>query len=270
MTSALLQRAQQLALGAGLGAMAITPLSADAALLTSSDLVVQGSGAYFYNASGYFATWGSSPDGGTVQELNADGSAKFYGSASADAADFQAHNCVDGSCARVGARGVALVWWGTLKNEARAGDQLKVHYDMLVDTGLFGGNWSVNASLLSWEPSNSVGGGQSGYANGYLEAGSEPLSVMGDFYSRALEEWDLGGNTVYWQIVATATGNLGQWLGDTYAYGDVSLVVPGNSIDVSVYNALAEPGGPGNAVPLPGSLALALLGLGLLPRRRKA
>lgn len=270
MFASLLERAERLLAGAALGAigvLAVAPLPAAADAVTAQDLVVQGSGAYFYNSSGFFSDWGVQPAGSAQHRANADGSTKLYGNVSASAELFQARGCNEEWRSCGGAdRGLALVWWGTLARPAAAGDKLEVHFD-LGGLSQYGGGWSVEASLTPWAPSNSVNSD----VQGYFGAG-EPGSATGDFVGDEVEEWMLEGDEpLVWRIVATLLSEGGDWVNsDLYGgysmFGAVSLTVPEHSIDIR-YVPLNND--PGQSVPLPASLALTLTALALMPRRRR-
>lgn len=202
----LLQRAER-ALGGAAAALFLLPLPVQADALTTADLIVQGSGAYFYNASGYFADWRGQPDGAAVSELNPDGSAKFYGTASASPQQFLAHNCnQEYGCSWYQDRGIALAWWGTLKTPAQAGDQLELRYDLGITMPDLGGTWSLGAYVSAWDPYNSVPDRMIDELR--LDAGTHQLS--GTVFSRPVEDWQVGpgsGPVIYWQVVLAATAD---------------------------------------------------------------
>ncbi len=272
----LLQRAEGLLAGAALAALAAVPLAAQADVVSARDFVVEGAGAYFYNASGYFADWRGQPDGGPVASVNSDGSAKLYGTASADSGQFLAHNCSDAyGCSWYEDRGLTLVYWGRLRAPARAGDQIAMHYDFNVDLPDVGGNWRLSAALSSWDfgQSNTIAYGTA--VEGWADAGGQ-YHLEGEFTSDAVQAWDIDPDQpmLYWQVALSAVANA-PW-DETYwsdRYGDyvtpfrgLSISVPDQSLDIALFNANDALPSP---VPEPGSLALTLAALGALAARRR-
>lgn len=266
----LLQRAEALLAGGVLATLALAPLEADARVgLSADDLIVEGSGAYFYNASGYFADWRGRPDGGTVNEVNADGSVKLYGSASATPEQFLAHNCsTDWGCSWYSDRGLSLVFWGTLRQPAQVGERLSLSYDFVIDVPDTGVEWVLRAQIGAWDfgQSNSLNSSGSPLYGSLSEAASQHL--QGSFSSEAVQDWQVyeGSEPLrYWQVSLSATAHApwgeSQW---SEAYGQyltpfrgLSITVPNQSLDVALLPAEVP------AVPEPASHALWLLGLGL-------
>ncbi|MBP6898651.1 MAG: hypothetical protein KBC73_01115 [Burkholderiaceae bacterium] len=274
----LLQRAEALLAGGVLATLALAPLDAAAlASPTADDLVVEGSGAYFYNASGYFADWRGRPDGGTVNEVNADGSVKLYGSASATPEQFLAHNCsTDWGCSWYSDRGLSLVFWGTLRQPAQAGERLSLSYDFTIDVPDTGVEWVLRAQIGSWDfgQSNSLNGSGASRYGSFSEAGSQHL--QGSFSSEVVQDWQVGEGSEplrYWQVSLSATAHApwseGYW-SDTHGqyltpFRGLSITVPNQSLDVALLPAEVP------AVLEPASYALWLAGLGLwLATRQRA
>lgn len=274
----LLQRADVLLAGAALATLALAPLDAAAlAAAGADDLVVEGSGAYFYNASGYFADWRGRPDGGTVHEVNADGSVKLYGSASATPEQFLAHNCSpDWGCSWYSDRGLSLVFWGTLRQPAQAGERLSLSYDFHIEVPDTGVEWVLRAQIGSWDfgQSNSLNGSGASLYGSFSEAGSQHL--QGSFSGEAVQDWQVGEGSEplrYWQVSLSATAHAPwherHW-SDTHGqyltpFRGLSITVPNQSLDVALLPAEVP------AVPEPASYALWLAGLGLwLATRQRA
>ncbi|MCB1994846.1 MAG: PEP-CTERM sorting domain-containing protein [Burkholderiaceae bacterium] len=268
------QRAERVLAASALGALAGTSIATQAAALTTTDFVVEGSGAYFYNSSGYFADWQGRPDGQPVNEVNPDGSAKLYGDVSASSSQLLSHNCnTEYGCSWYEDRGVTLVWWGTLRQPAQEGDRISMAYDFNITMPDTGGVWTLRASLGSWDfgQSNSLNSSGS-YLEGGLEEGSHHL--QGVYETQALEPWDLSPDSpvMYWQVslsaYAYAPWDETYW-SDTYndyvtPFRGLSISVPNQSLDITLLGNVTQP------VPEPGTLALALTGLaGVLARRRQ-
>lgn len=234
------------------------------------DLQVNYSGAYFYNASGYFADYNAGPTNSNLQnEINPDGSAKLYGAVSTTQEELFAHNMhYDGNgdpwyFSRDA--GVALVWGGTVQRTPAAGDTLTIHYDFSLgfNAPADGASYMLSAYLGSYAPSNSVGNSQLNDWT-YLDGDQHVGTITTD----PLQDYDLGSETYYWQIVLAAYGSGFDW-GQTdnginfNQFPGVSLVVPNHSIDVSYVSA----------VPLPASTLFFMSGLFPLlakTHRRKA
>jgi uncharacterized protein (TIGR03382 family) len=267
-----MQRAEHLLAGTALAACAVVPLAAQAVTIAPTDFVVEGSGAYFYNASGYFATWDGQPSGGTVTAVNPDGSAKLYGTASATPDQFLAHNCEPAQgCSGYQDRGIAMVYWGTLQTPAKLGDQVSMHYDLSIEMPDVGGTWTLSAALStqSFGTSNSVG-----YPlvtdNQGLEAGTHHLS--GSLQTEAVQNWQLDPESplLHWQVIVAAVADA-PWSESYYSdyygttitpYRGLTISVPDQSIDITVVNSTAP-------VPEPGTMVLALAGVGALLARRR-
>lgn len=134
----LMSRARRALESTAAAALALAPLAmqpAQAVTLDTGDLVVDKSGAYFYNASGYFSDWNGRPDSDLAAVRNPDGSIKFYGSASATPAQFLAHNCTTdpyAGCNWYQNRGIVMVWSGMLARPAAPGDRLAISVDFTV------------------------------------------------------------------------------------------------------------------------------------------
>lgn len=254
-----------------LAALAITPMAnvAQADPVSIADLQVNYSGAYFYNASGYFADYDTGPSISNVQnETNPDGSPKLYGSVSTTQEELYAHNMHhdDNGNPWYFSRdaGVALVWGGTVQRAPAAGDSLSIHYDFSVgfDAPADGVGYVLSAYLGNYAPYNATGNSQIDawtYINGDR--------LVGTINTDPLQEYDISSDTYHWQIVLAAYGSgfgWGQTDNGIYTnqFPGVSLLVPNHSIDVS-YAA---------AVPLPAGAVLFLSGLFPLlanSRRRK-
>jgi hypothetical protein len=266
--------------------LALAPLAmqpAQAVVLPAGDLVVQSSGVYFYNASGYFADWRGQPDGAALSTTNLDGSTKLSGTASATPAQFMAHKChstPEPGCDSYDDRGIAMVWSGTLNRPAALGDRLAISVDFSVQLPDTGGRWLIGARLAGYDlgSSNSLPTWGTSSADGSLGAAGS-YRVHGALLTDELQDWQFEpGAPVYWQVfvagVANAPWDEGAW-SDVYGqyltpYRGISLTVPDHSIDGTHVDASYLPGPLGlsvSAVPEPGSWLLMALGVGMLAVR---
>lgn len=279
-TPTLRQRAERLLAASAFGALAGTSLATQADALTTADFVVEGSGVYYYNTSGYFANWSGFPDGQTVNEINPDGSVKLYGNASATSQQLLDHNCVSDTSYRgcdippVGDRGVALVWWGTLRRPAGVGDHISMNYDFNITMPDTGGGWKLGAALgiSDFGQNNVLVAETNGDSlDGWLEAGNHHL--QGVYETRALEFWELyvGSPVTYWQVSLSAHAAFNEseltWYDlykqYMYPFHGLSISVPNQSLDIKLLGNATQP------VPEPSNLALMLAGLGVLLARRR-
>jgi hypothetical protein len=278
----LLTRARRVLESAAAASLVLVPLAlqpAAAATLDTGDLIVDQSGPYFYNSSGYFAYWNSQPDGGGQSTVNVDGSTKLFGSASASPGQFLAHNTSSYSD-----RGVALVWSGTLARPAALGDRLAINVDFNITIPDTGGEWSFGAQLANYNigDSNSLSTWGGGITSSWQsEAGT--YRVHGLVLTDPLDEYQMQSDTgtFFWKVYVTGTAGTpyseGGW-SDTYErymtpYRGISITVPEYSIDVSHVDANYVPSGnlglTVTAVPEPSEWLLMLLGIGLLGARTR-
>ncbi len=287
-THDLMARAQRALQSTAAAALALAPLamqSAQAATLDTGALVVEQSGAYFYNSSGYFADWRGTPTNDLGAQANPDGSTKFFGTASATAGQFMAHNCLAEYSYCYGDRGVAMVWSGTFAAPVLEGDRLAIHVDFSINVPDVGGEWKIGARIGSdnFASSNSLSAYGEGSAYGSIyEAGTH--RIHGLLATDQIQEGQYEpGTTLYWQVFVTGLANA-PWGERTwsetyqtyyYPYRAMSLTVPMDSIDVAHVDASFTPANLGltvTAVPEPGTwlmMALGLAAVGGVARRRR-
>jgi PEP-CTERM motif len=276
----LLSRARRALESGAAAALALAPLamqSAEAVVLDTGDLTVDRSGAYFYNASGYFADWRGTPDGGAQVIANPDGSTKLFGTATASPGQFLGHNCYTDpytGCSWYQDRGISLAWSGTLARPAAVGDRLAITVDFTVSLPDVGGSWSFGAALSDNNLNNtnwfSFGsGGQSGWES---EGGTYHVHgvILSDPIYYLPED---PAAPIYWGVMVSGTANAPwheTYYSDTYdqyvtPYRSVTLTVPDHSIDITHVDASYSYDGQLGLVsaPVPEPTTWLLMGLGL-------
>lgn len=283
----LIARARRALESTAAAALALAPLalqSAEAAVLDAGDLVIEKSGAYFYNSSGYFSDWNGRPSSDMTALENPDGSTKLYGTASATPGQFLSHNCYttpDPGCNWYSNRGIAMVWSGSLAAPAVEGDRLAIAVDFTVSIPDVGGSWTFGAQLSDSDfgNTNSLNSYGSGSASGWIsDAGT--YRIQGVIVTDALQQWQIQPDApTYWQIYVTNTGNSPwneRYWSTTYGtyvtpYRGLTLTVPDQSIDVAHVDASFDTSAAGltvSAVPEPSSWLLMALGVGALGAAR--